>query len=73
MFPTEDSQYVFFNITAPAGTKQHAILKKIYTPDFELDKVLSGYEEIKFGTISVADEKVTIFLELTDPGVRKDA
>lgn len=66
LFPTEDSQFVFIDIFATPGTKQWTLIKKLSHDDFRLEKAFSGFPEIKFVSYSIADEKVTVYVELTD-------
>lgn len=56
---------------APPGTKQSSILEKINADGVSLEKRFDGFPEIKLSSFSIAEEKVTIFIELTDMSVRK--
>lgn len=71
LFPTEDSQYVFLNIIAPPGTKQSSLLDKIKADGVSLEQRFEGFPEIKLSSFSIGEEKITIFIELTDMGERK--
>jgi hypothetical protein len=56
---------------APPGTKQSSLLEKINTDGVSLEKRFEGFPEIKLSSFSIGEEKVTIFIELTDMGERK--
>ena len=56
---------------APPGTKQSSILEKINADGVTLEKRFDGFPEIKLSSFSIGEEKVTIFIELTDMGERK--
>jgi multidrug efflux pump subunit AcrB len=71
LFPTEDSQYVFLNIIAPPGTKQSSLLEKINTGGVSLEERFVWFPEIKLSAFTISEEKVSIFLELTDTAFRK--
>jgi hypothetical protein len=59
------------NVIAPPGTKQSSILEKINADGVTLEKRFDGFPEIKLSSFSIGEEKVTIFIELTDMGERK--
>ena len=62
---------MFLNIIAPPGTKQSSLLEKINADGISLEQRFEGFPEIKLSSFSIGEEKVTIFIELTDMGKRK--
>lgn len=71
LFPTEDSPFIFININAPPGTKQTELLRMVTVDNVPLEERFAPFPEIKLVTFHIADEKVTLYVELTTVNERK--